>query len=349
MSLSGTPMKNMNTDARAAARTGAGRPSRTRFRAGIRRGNALFCAAALCAVLTGFTGCADREEPKRTAKTAEFFIAVGHDCPQPAEEALTRMCDQTALLSRGSSRVALQYWDNPLDSDAEVVFAMSDALARTSPELTALDADFLFVSSAQADEAMNNSQKVLEPVTEAMGSQNDYVAYAGFYCGRTVLLTGDDDLAARLHSDDTQILTGAVEDLTQAVVRPLDLSAEPNPGTVCAASTDALIALNGEGLDGYSLLDLPYRCRFGMLLLKKGIRERIGARPYAALLEAIAAAKPEVGDLYMEMDQEIISSTARVITPSVKMRRLVREARGAKEPEAVKSTELYKQLDLYAD
>lgn len=288
-------------------------------RAGERRhAGAGFAAAALAASLC-FGGCADRL-PAREG-TMSLLLTLEKSCPDAVVEVLETLCDDANTLSGGTLHMGLQFRENVLEADGELAFVLLDEAAGISEELHVPSSPFLFSTAEEARMVMNASD-ILARLGDALGTKEaSHTVQSVFFCGQSFLLTGDPALTGFFEGDGE-----ASAELLVPGERPLaaDFGAAPEEGALYSARTEELYTLPGGIPHAYTLIDMPYRMHFGLLLASEGLRERLGPVRWAAVEEAAAFAAPACAESYAHRAERVIRSAPRVVVPSGRLRRVVR-------------------------
>lgn len=314
------------------------------MRKAVRRTAALLLGSVFLAAQTG--GCSTGQENK-TAQPAKIAVAIAHDCPQGAAQIMQAMCDDIMRQSQGGIEAVVQYWEDPLSSQADLIFVSSSRLAQALPECGALRTDYMFLSYQHMADAMNAPsilQELSEPLLERYGCK----AAAAFYCGRQYLLGGDFPFIQAIVKDESDPIDNLIRDINAGFieVRPADLSQPPLDDTLYYADTITLGASDSPAA-GYILEDAGYRYDIGLLLMRDTLRERFTPTQTAYVLESVAAAKPACDQYYLQMDKQAAARFETVLPVPQNLRRAIRKRQNnVKHPPL--GTELYQKLDEYS-
>ncbi len=279
-----------------------------------RLGASLLAAALLSAVCLG--GCAENL-PAREG-TMPLLLTLEKSCPDAVVEVLETLCDDANALSGGTLQMGLQFREDALQADGELAFVLLDEVAGMSDELHVPGLPYLFSSPQEARMVMNASD-VLGALGDALWArEGTYTVQSVFFCGQTFLLTGDPEIAGAFGEDGEEAVG-----ILMSGQRPLaaDLTAEPEEGRLYSAGTDELYTLPGGVPNAYTLIDTPYRMRFGLLLAGEGLPERLGPVRWAAVEEAAALAAPACAESYEHRAERAVLAAARTVTPTGRLRR----------------------------
>lgn len=283
-----------------------------------RRIPALICAAFLCVTASS----CERVLPLREGSMS-ILLALERDCPSVVVEVFEEMCDDVLTLSDGTLQLGLQFCDDAIASRQALAFVQMEDLAGESQMYEVPSLPFMFSSTSQARLVMNASD-VHEVLSEALREQDvPYQVQSVLFCGRTFLLTGDEEIAEALkEEDDAYELIPSLLGEGEVPLRPADFTHAPENGVFYTARTDELFTVPNGVPNAYLLIDTTYRAHFGMLLEREGLYEQLGPARYAALVEAAAAAVPACADAYEQMADQILAAAQRTSRPTSRLRRI---------------------------
>lgn len=282
----------------------------------MRRGGGMSLALAAALSLGGCAG----KLPAREG-TMPLLLTLERSCPSAVVEVLETLCDDANSLSNGTLHMGLQFRENVLEADGELAFVLLDEAAGISEELHVPASPFLFSSPEEARMVMNASD-VLTRLSGALGTRDAaYTVQSVFFCGQTFLLTGDPALAGYFEGDGEEAASLLADGKRPSAV---DFGAAPEEGALYSAKTDELYTLPGGVPNAYTLVDMPYRMHFGLLLAREGLQESLGPVRWAAVEEAVSLAAPACAQSYAHRAERVVRSTPRVVTPTGRLRRIVR-------------------------